>query len=147
MKRFPHSTVVFLTVLTLIVVVAIFLMIEFISAKEFSDLCHDIEKFDSCKIFCIMVDREDEIFLTDDALDAFVSHLEQQRYYKRGSYNNTLEGTIYHIYFSSPQVDSLEMMVSDLGKVYIGSNYYEFSRNVNHDIISSYIENLFESLR
>lgn len=147
MKQRPYSGFVFAVALILLIVLAVLLLINFTSAKEFSDLCHDIEKFDSCKIFCVMVDREDEIFLTGDALDALVSQLQQQKYYKRGSYNNTIEGTVYHIFFSSPQADSFEMMVSDQGKVYIGSNYFEFSPDVSKEAISSYIETLFESLR
>lgn len=143
-KKSSHATVVFVAIAVLLLAVAAFLLVDFTSEKAFSDLCQDIEQYDSCKIFCVMVDREEEIVLTGDVFDAFVSRLEQQKYYKRGSYDNIMEGTIYHIFFSSKQADPFEMIVSDLGKVYIGSNYYEFSSDANPKVISSYIEKLFE---
>lgn len=144
MKKLQYTTIVLVVACVLLFVVASMLLFDYSLAKRFSDLCENIEKFDSCKVVCIMVDREDEISLSGDALDALIFQLEQLKYFKRGHYS-TMEGTIYHIYFSSPRVDPFEIVVSDLGKVYIGSNYYEFSPDVNNEVISSYIENLFES--
>lgn len=119
-----------------LIAAAIFLLNDRTSAKAFSDIFPNGGQFDSCQIICV----DGEKLLTDDELDDLMAQLKQLQYYKRGSYGDVMEGNVYHAFFSSQKAESVEVHISDTGKVYVGANYYEFAPEVDLQILSSYLE-------
>lgn len=126
------------------IVMAIYLLIDFTSPKSFSDLCANADKVDACEIICVTPDKIDEISLVGDDLDGLLSQLEQLQYYKRGAYGSTMEGNLSHLFFFSEKQEAFSVIVSDLGKIYIGSSCYELGSDVKPEILSNYVNRLLK---
>lgn len=142
MKKSKYTTILWATACIALAAAAILLLVDRTGAKAFSDIVPNADRFESCQIICVMLDRENEMTITGQELKGLLSLLDHIQYYKQGSYGNIMEGALYHLYFSSPQTGTFPMIVSDLGMVYIGENSYEFGPEIPADSISSYIETL-----
>lgn len=126
------------------IVIAIYFLIDFLSPKSFFDLSANANKIDACEIICVTPDKTDEISLIGDDLNALLSQLEHLKYYKRGFYGSIMEGNLCHLFFFSEKQEEFSMIVSDLGKIYIGSTYYELGSDVDPEILSNYINMLLK---
>lgn len=126
------------------IVIAIYLLIDFTTPKSFSDLSGNANRIDACEITCVTPDKIDEISLVGEDLDGLLSQLEHLKYYKRGFYGSTMEGNLSHLFFCSEKQEAFSMIVSDLGKIYMGSICYELGSDVNPQILSSYINMLLK---
>ena len=127
-----------------LIIAAVFLLHDRMAPKAFSDIAPNEGQFDSCQIVCVMLDRENEMTIAGQELKGLLGVLDQIQYYKQGSYGNIMEGALYHLYFYSPQTGTFPKIESDLARVYIGENYYEFGPEIPADRITSYIETLSE---
>ena len=124
-----------------LVIAAILLMIDRTSAKSFSDIVPNGELFESCQIIC----ADGAKVLTDSELDSLMDQLGQLQFYNRGSYDNVMEGNIYSAFFASQQTGTVEVHISDTGKIYTHSTCYEFASGVDPRSISSYLEAIFNA--
>lgn len=122
-----------------VIAIAICLLIDYASAKSFSDLNANANRIDACEITCVTPDRIDGRSITGDDLDALLSQLESFKYYKRGFYGSTMEGNLTHLFFFSEKRELFSMTVSDMGKIYIGSTYYELGSDVKPESLSNCI--------
>ena len=109
--------------------------------KSFSDIVPNSELFESCQIIC----TDGAKVLTNNELSALVSELEQLQYYNRGSYDNVMEGNVYIAFFTSQQTGTVEVHISDAGKIYINSICYEFASGIEPNQVSSHLEALLDA--
>jgi len=142
--RQKYRTVLLIIALIALVLAAVFLLIDRTAPKAISELIPNADRFDACQIICVMTDREDTVTLTKDGLDRLFSQLEKQQYYKRGTYGNTMEGTVYHLYFFSQGSETFNIYITDLGKLYIRPHYYELGSEADPKMLSGYIETLLQ---
>ena len=141
MKQTAKSMILLVVILTLIAV-AIFLLLDRVLPKSFSDFVSGADSFESCQIISVAADGDDAGMIAGEKLEGLLSLLNQQKFYKQGTYGNIMEGNIYILFFSSAQAEPIEIKISDLGKVYIGSVCYELAPDVPEDSISGYLETL-----
>ena len=128
-------------VIIALVIAAILLILNRTSAKSFSDIVPNGELFESCQIVC----ADGAKVLTDGELEGLMDQLEQLQYYNRGSYGDVMEGNIYSAFFASRQTGTVEVHISDAGKIYTRSTCYEFAPGVDPRSISSCVEALFNA--
>ena len=138
-KTFFTSLVLLIGVAALLAVTVI-LLHDRISVKSFSNLVLDVNRIESGRIIC----ADGQKVLTDEELEELLSRLEQLQYYKQGSYDDVMEGNVYHAFFSYRQTDPVEIHISDAGKVYVGENCYEFAPGTDPQIISRYLAKLMK---
>lgn len=131
-------------IVAFLAVIAAYLVIDFAVPKSFSDLSANAKGIDACEIVCVTPDSIDEISLVGDDLDGLLSQLEHLKYYKRGYYGSIMEGNLCHLIFFSEKQEVFSLIVSDLGKIYVGSTYYELGSDVKPEILSSYINMLLK---
>lgn len=144
MKKTKYMTILWAIAVVSLVAAAIFLVADRIAGTTFSDVVPNTEKFEACQIFCITVERDDTVAVSGDALEELLSKLEQYPYHKGGTHSSAIEGTLYHLHFTSRQEEPVHVIVSDLGKLYVGEKYYELDPEVPADSLSSVIEAFFQ---
>lgn len=144
MKKTKYTTILWTIAVVALVAAAIFLVADRIAGTTFSDVVPNTEKFEACQIFCITVERDDTVTVSGDALDELLSKLEQYPYHKGGTHSSAIEGTLYHLHFTSRQEEPVHVIVSDLGKLYVGEKYYELDPEVPVDSLSGVIETFFQ---
>lgn len=124
-------------------VVAVLLLVDRMVPKEFGDLCPNMQKPEACRILYAAADGSNMITLTGTELEELLSVLEDVSYYKGGSYGSVMEGNICHLFFSAQGKEVFALHVSDAGKVYTQSSYYDFAPGVSPTVLSSYLQTLF----
>lgn len=144
MKKEKYMTILWAIAVVALVAAAIFMLADRIAGTTFSDIVPNTKKFEACQIFCITVERDDTATVSGDDLDALLSELEQYPYHKGGTHGSAIEGTLYHLHFTSRQEEPVHVIVSDLGKLYVGENYYELDPEVPADSLSNFIETVFQ---
>ena len=127
----------------ILVVIAAFLLVDRMIPKEFEDLCPNMQKPEACRILYAAADGSNMITLAGAELEELLSVLERLDYYKGGSYGSVMEGNNCHLFFSAQGEEQFTLHVSDAGKVYTQSSYYDFAPGVSPTTLSSYLQTLF----
>lgn len=106
--------------------------------QTFDSLFPELEQAVSCHIFSIDTTRSLETTLTGAELHHLVDNLREPYYDRDGPAESTIEGTLYHLIFNIEQSEDTHIMISDTGKLYIGSWRY----SIRPDNVGAYIEKL-----
>lgn len=124
-----------------LLVAAVLVVADFASARSFSDLCPESGAWETCKMFSVTAEEVREMTLEGPELAALLAVLEEPDYYKDGPAGAAMEGTICHLVFQGGETPAQELIVSDLGVLYLDSYRY----TLRPDTVSPYLDTVLDT--